>query len=536
MRLRVCRSVALVAVLVLLLVRAQGQQVVSEPRVAKGNHMDSVNIVSYNIRHGSGMDGRLDLSRTAAVLEGLKPDLVALQEVDSNCGRSRCVDQAAELGAILNMSPAFGKFMDLQGGEYGLAILSRYPILKTVRHVLPTGAEPRCALEIEVQPPDMETPLSFVCIHLDWTKDTIRITQLQALLDALKEPPHPIILAGDFNAEPAEPSMQLLRASGWHIAPKQGPCHTWPAASPNTEIDYVVTRGLDTNTFCTVIAEADASDHRPIQAHITRAATTCARESTTGGWELAWEESFSGPELDDSRWTRCPRGKPDWKNTMSLDPQLLEIKNGLLRLRGIVNENRDGDPAPYLTAGITSRGKFSFKYGKVQIRARFKSAQGAWPALWMLGNERGWPDNGEIDLMEHLNFDEKVYQTVHSEYTVKIDKTNTPRRNSTTPVNRDDWNTYGCEWDENKIVFTVNGTPTHTYPRVPEKGAKQWPFNQPFYFILSMQIGGNWVNSCGPTNPAHYPAWMDVDWVRVYTPATSRPPLSRSASPTPRSR
>jgi hypothetical protein len=68
-------------------------------------------------------------------------------------------------------------------------------------------------------------------------------------------------------------------------------------------------------------------------------------------------------------------------------------------------------------------------------------------------------------------------------------------------------------------VFTVNGKRTHTYPRVPEKGEKQWPFRQKFYLIMSMQIGGSWVNRGGrlPTKPEHYPAWMEVDWVRVYS-------------------
>jgi beta-glucanase (GH16 family) len=241
-------------------------------------------------------------------------------------------------------------------------------------------------------------------------------------------------------------------------------------------------------------------------------------------WELVWSDDFTDEELDDTKWSRCERGTPDWKNTMSDDPRLLKIDDGVLHLRGIVNDKRDKDPVPYLTAGVNSKGKFSFLYGKVQIRARFKSAQGAWPALWMLGNERGWPANGEIDLMEHLNFDHKIYQTVHSEYTVKIDKTHTPRKGSTAQIKRDEWNTYGCEWDEDKIVFTVNGQPTHTYPRLPEKGEKQWPFNQPFYFVLSMQIGGKWVNGSGPTNPAHYPAGIEVDWVRVYqrtTPANT---------------
>lgn len=237
------------------------------------------------------------------------------------------------------------------------------------------------------------------------------------------------------------------------------------------------------------------------------------------GWKLVWQDEFNGEKLDDKNWTVYGRGKSDWNNTASTDPRLIKVANGILQLRGIENDNKEKDPAPYLTGAITSKGKYSFKYGKTQIRARFKCADGSWPALWMLGNEKGWPANGEIDLMEHLNFDDKVYQTVHSKYTHKIDKTNTPKHGSTTPIaNRDGWNTYGCEWDADKIVFTVNGVPTLTYPRVAEKGELQWPFKQPFYFILSMQIGGKWVNGKVPTNPEHYPAYMEVDWVRVYMP------------------
>lgn len=254
-----------------------------------------------------------------------------------------------------------------------------------------------------------------------------------------------------------------------------------------------------------------------VRADPNSATTNAAQQnSDSSKWELLWQDEFTGDQLDNTKWQLCKRATSDWNNTMSNDPRLLKIKDGALHLYGIVNDKKDQDPVPYLTAGVTSKDKFSFQYGKAQVRARFKSAQGAWPAIWMLGNEKKWPANGEIDLMEHLNFDDKIYQTVHSEYTVKIDKTNTPKKSGTVDIKKDEWNIYGCEWDNDKIVFTVNHKPTMTYPRVPTLGEKQWPFNQPFYFILSMQIGGNWVNKTGPTEPTHYPAGMEIDWVRVY--------------------
>lgn len=247
-----------------------------------------------------------------------------------------------------------------------------------------------------------------------------------------------------------------------------------------------------------------------------------ARENTlntpTENWQLVWQDDFSGSMLNTSVWSRCKRGKANWNDTMSDAPDLLKVHNGILRLRGIaITPTNSQEKVRYNTAGINSKNKYSFKYGKVVIRARFKSATGAWPALWMLGEQMHWPANGEIDLMEHLNFDTIVYQTVHSEYTQKIDKRNTPRHGTTAKITRDKWNTYGCEWTPNKITFTINGRSTMSYPRVPEKGPLQWPFYKNFYFVLSMQVGGNWVNrQGGPTNPEHYPAWIDIDWIRVY--------------------
>lgn len=247
---------------------------------------------------------------------------------------------------------------------------------------------------------------------------------------------------------------------------------------------------------------------------LTFPALAMAAPKAPKGWKLAWNDEFDrANSIDTTKWAPCERGSSDWNNTMTRDPRCFVVKGGKLQLRGFVDPDSPADKPVYLTGGVTSKGKYDFKHGRIEIRARFKSAKGAWPALWLLGSKGGWPKNGEMDIMEHLNFDDKIYQTVHSHYTQSIDKTNTPPKGATAPVKKDDFNTYGVEWDENKITFLVNGKPSHTYPRVPEKGADQWPFDGPFYIIMSMQIGGGWV---GQPDAKDYPAWMEIDWVRVY--------------------
>ncbi|QQL45184.1 endonuclease/exonuclease/phosphatase family protein [Sulfuriroseicoccus oceanibius] len=227
---------------------------------------EPLTVTSYNIRHSRGNDGQVNLERIANVLKAHPSDFVALQEVDREVDRSGKVSQAAKLGEALGMSHSFAKFMDIGGGQYGLAVLSRHPILETHVHRLPDGAEPRVALEIITQPEGSPTPLSFVCVHLDWTREDLRLSQINTLKKALEKRTHPVILAGDFNAEPNSTTLEVVRAMG-SIVPKNGSPLTWPADQPQQELDYIATIGLPTEgVTSTVINDATASDHRPVKA------------------------------------------------------------------------------------------------------------------------------------------------------------------------------------------------------------------------------------------------------------------------------
>ncbi len=234
-------------------------------------------------------------------------------------------------------------------------------------------------------------------------------------------------------------------------------------------------------------------------------------------WKLLWEDSFEKEGfLDPAKWNVIKRNKADWGNYMSDHKDCIWIKDGKLILRGIVNDDRSVDTVPYLTGGVNTKGKFAYQYGKVEIKAKLENAKGAWPAMWMLADEPKYgkyPRNGEIDLMEHLNFEDKIYQTVHSYYTLELKEKKNPLYYKTTKVNTENYNIYGMEWFPDKLVFTLNGEESFVYPRLENVDPTQWPFDQPFYIMIDMQLGGSWV---GEVEPKDLPVQMIIDWVKVY--------------------
>lgn len=230
-------------------------------------------------------------------------------------------------------------------------------------------------------------------------------------------------------------------------------------------------------------------------------------------WKLLWEDNFNSDGLVNSaNWTLQGKGSSDWKMYMTPTDELAFVKGGNLILRA--RKSSTG----YETSGVASLNKFSFKYGKVEVRAKLSAGQGTWPAIWMMPAQSiygAWPKSGEIDIMEHLNNDTKIYQVVHSHYVDNLGMKTDPLYSFTPSFVVGGYNTYGIEWFPDKIDFLVNGIITFSYPKkasVPPDQL-QWPFDQPFYLILNQALGGSWV---GKIDDSILPAQSEIDYVKVF--------------------
>lgn len=237
-----------------------------------GHRIDSdttvITVASYNIRHGSGLDGVVDLGRTAAAIRRLNADIVALEEVDNGVRRSGGIDEAAQLGELLGMHHAFGAFMPYQGGEYGLALLSRFPIVAAHPIRLPDGEEPRVALASSIELPSGDTITVFT-VHFDWIgSDSSRYSQARVVADSFAAQPGPRIVLGDFNDTTGSRTLDPFHRVAIEVAKPPDQRFTFPADKPIKEIDFIfVAQASDWTTGpARVSAETAASDHRPVVA------------------------------------------------------------------------------------------------------------------------------------------------------------------------------------------------------------------------------------------------------------------------------
>jgi endonuclease/exonuclease/phosphatase family metal-dependent hydrolase len=229
-----------------------------------------VRVLSYNIHHGEGVDRKLDLQRIARIIKSVEPDIVALQEVDKKTMRTNKVDQPAGLAKLTEMNVVFERNIEFEGGQYGNAILSKWPIKKHKNHHLPSmdDGEQRGVLLAEIQPTGWNTPIYFLATHLDHRpNDKERMASSEMINKLIQNREDaPAILAGDLNDTPDSRTLSRLGKSWQRANRKVMP--TVPVTQPKRQIDYILFRPV--NRWKTievrVLDEAVASDHRAIFA------------------------------------------------------------------------------------------------------------------------------------------------------------------------------------------------------------------------------------------------------------------------------
>jgi beta-glucanase (GH16 family) len=236
------------------------------------------------------------------------------------------------------------------------------------------------------------------------------------------------------------------------------------------------------------------------------------------GWILLWADEFEGPTgrlPDPTRWT-FDIGT-DWVN-QQLEFDTDRVENAALDGAGhlaIVAREESYQGSAYTSARITTEDRFEPMYGRFEARIRLPRGQGIWPAFWLLGadiDEVGWPETGEIDVMEYRGQEPNVVLgTLHG-----------PGYSAAAGVTREHvlsegafheaFHVFAAEWEADSIRWFVDEERYHAVGRPDVPG--QWVFDHPFYIILNLAVGGSFVGD--PDDSTRFPQAMLIDWVRVY--------------------
>ena len=232
---------------------------------------------------------------------------------------------------------------------------------------------------------------------------------------------------------------------------------------------------------------------------------------------LIFSDDFEGSALDQTKWVYESKAGSAWNYYVANGTDQVEVKDGHLYVRA----TWDAATKTPKTGAVSTHSKFSFDYGEIEVKAKFtRAGQGGWPAIWMMPETplfQGWPDCGELDIMERLNSDQFIYSTVH------LNTNYRPNPYTMTPaIDPTGYNVYGMKKYPGKVEFYLNGVKTLTVTKpavMPDP--KAWPYDTDFYLILNQACADQGVSGLEfwpglVNNPAELPFEMAVDWVRVY--------------------
>lgn len=249
----------------------------------------------------------------------------------------------------------------------------------------------------------------------------------------------------------------------------------------------------------------------------------------TETWELVFEDDFEGPagQPPDPRWWTHEVGGDGWGNqelqyytdapsAASLDGE------GHLVITAAEGPPEDGTwcwygECRYTSARITTRDKVEVEYGRIEVRAKLPEGDGMWPAFWMLGADidlRGWPNAGEIDVMEHIGSEpRRVHGTVHGPTYAGGDGIGGSYLFEE-GLPSEDFHTYAIEWEPDRIRWYVDDDHYGTLLPTLLPNPDRWVFDGPYFLILNLAVGGQWPGP--PSEETAFPQTFTIDHVRVY--------------------
>ncbi|OJJ21706.1 glycoside hydrolase [marine bacterium AO1-C] len=236
-------------------------------------------------------------------------------------------------------------------------------------------------------------------------------------------------------------------------------------------------------------------------------------------WELVWSDEFDYTGLPDAERWSYDVGGSGWGNQelqyyTEKRTNNARVANGHLIIEAI---KEDFGGMKYTSARLVSKTKGDWLYGKVEVKAKLPAGRGTWPAIWMLPTDwqyGGWPDSGEIDIMEHVGYEEGVvHGTVHTKayhHSINTQKGASIRINDATS----EFHVYSMEWTQNEIKTFVDGEAYFTF-RNEGGGFAVWPFDKRFHLLLNIAVGGSWGGAQG-VDDSIFPQKMEIDYIRVY--------------------
>ena len=245
-------------------------------------------------------------------------------------------------------------------------------------------------------------------------------------------------------------------------------------------------------------------------------------------WELLWSDEFNDEELDLTKWNKL-NWKPGWVNNelqayTDRDTNIF-LENGHLVLQGNIEPGYSGTDyvgnnyvSDYTSGRVNTDDKFSTTYGRFDIKAKLPAGKGSWPAIWMLGesiSSIGWPQCGEIDIMEHVGYDQGlVHGSIHTQdynHMYGTQKSGSKYVDDVTEA----FHVYSLEWSPFYLRYLIDNEPFFFVYNDSNGDFGKWPFNDPHYLILNLAIGGDWGGVQGVSASA-FPMKMYIDYVRVY--------------------